>query len=102
MLLRNMRRQVAEAAAAAPLARGPYRQTVARTMIALGLGAEAGAMLNMAATDDPHEAGSPDSMGLTSIAALLAHRPDEANGLVDPRLPAADDMRCGARCGWRN
>ena len=69
-----MRRQVTEAAAAAPLARGPYRQTVARTMIALGLGAEAGAMLNMAATDDPHEAGSPDSMALASIAALLAHR----------------------------
>ena len=87
-----MRRQVTEAAAAAPLARGPYRQTVARTMIALGLGAEAGAMLNMAATDDPHEAGSPDSMALASIAALLAHRPDEANGLVDPRLPATDDI----------
>ena len=92
ILLQNMRRQVTEAAAAAPLARGPYRQTVARTMIALGLGAEAGAMLNMAATDDPHEAGSPDSMALASIAALLAHRPDEANGLVDPRLPATDDI----------
>ena len=92
ILLRNMRRQVTEAAAAAPLARGPYRQTVARTMIALGLGAEAGAMLNMAATDDPHEAGSPDSMALASIAALLAHRPDEANGLIDPRLPATDDI----------
>ena len=73
-LLRNLRRQVAEAAAAAPLARGPYRQTAARTMIALGLGAEAGAMLNMAATDDPHAADSPDNMALASIAALLAHR----------------------------
>ena len=49
-------------------------------------------MLNMAATDDPHAAGSPDNMALTSIAALLAHRPDEANGLIDPRLPAADDI----------
>ncbi len=92
ILLRNLRRQVSEAAASAPLARGPHRETVARTMIALGLGAEAGAMLNMAATDDPHAAGSPDNMALTSIAALLAHRPDEANGLIDPRLPAADDI----------
>ena len=56
-----LQRQVTEAAAAAPLARGPPRQAVARTMIALGLGAEAGAMLNMAATDDPREAGSPDN-----------------------------------------
>ena len=53
MLTERLRRQVTEAAAAAPLARGPRRQAVARTMIALGLGAEAGAMLHMAATDDP-------------------------------------------------
>ena len=34
-LLGNLRRQVAEAATAPQLARGPYRQTAARTMIAL-------------------------------------------------------------------
>ena len=49
-------------------------------------------MLRMAAADDPHEAGAPDNPALASIAALLAHRPDEANGLADPRLPAADDI----------
>jgi hypothetical protein len=61
-------------------------------MIAFGLGAEAGAMLRMAAADDPHEAGAPDNPALASIADLLAHRPDEANGLADPRLAAADDL----------
>ena len=38
------------------------------------------------------QADSPDNAALTSIAALLAHRPDEAQGLADPRLPAADDI----------
>ncbi|HEY2620633.1 MAG TPA: hypothetical protein VGI78_25055 [Acetobacteraceae bacterium] len=88
----RLRRQMADDAAAAPLARGPRRQAAARTMIALGLGAEAGAMLRMASTDDPHEADSPDNAALTAIAALLAHRPDEAQGLADPRLPATDDI----------
>jgi hypothetical protein len=92
VLTERLRRQVAEAAAAAPLARGPRRQAAARTMIALGLGAEAGAMLHMAAADDPHAAGSADTAALAAVAALLAHRPDEAEGLADTRLSAADDV----------
>ena len=92
VLLQRLQRQMVEDASSPPLARGPRRQAVARTMIALGLGIEAGAMLHIAATDDPHEAGSPDNGALTSIAALLAHRPDETDGLLDPRLPLADDI----------
>ncbi len=88
----RMRQQAAEAAAAAPLARGPRRQALARTMIALGLGAEAGGMLYMAAADDPREAGSSDHAALAGIAALLAHRTGEADGLIDPRLPKTDDI----------
>ncbi|HME24962.1 MAG TPA: hypothetical protein VKI44_27145 [Acetobacteraceae bacterium] len=91
-LQQRLQGQVVETAAAPPLARGPRRQAAARTMIALGLGAEAGAMLRMAAADDPHEADSPDNTALAAIAALLAHRPDEADGLADPRLPATDDI----------
>jgi hypothetical protein len=92
VLLQRLRRQMVEDASSPPLARGPRRQAVARTMIALGLGVEAGAMLHIAAIDDPHEADSPDNGALSSIAALLAHRPDETDGLVDPRLPPADDI----------
>ena len=88
----RLRRQVAEAAAAPPLARAPLRQAAARTMIALGLGAEAEALLGLAATDDPHEANSPDNAALTAIAALLAQRPNETEGLDEPRLEATDDI----------
>jgi hypothetical protein len=91
-LQERLRRQVAEDAAAPPLARGPRRQATARTMIALGLGAEAGAMLHMAAADDPHETETTDNAALAAIAALLAHRPDDADGLSDPRLPTTDDI----------
>jgi hypothetical protein len=91
-LLARLQQQIVEEAEAPPLGRGPRREASARTMIALGLGAEAGALLNMAATDDPRLSDSPDTAALASIAALLAHRPDEASGLANPRLPAADDI----------
>jgi hypothetical protein len=92
VLQQRLQDQMVENATTPSLARGPTRQAAARTMIAFGLGAEAGAMLRMAAADDPHEAGAPDNPALASIADLLAHRPDEANGLADPRLAAADDL----------
>ena len=56
------------------------------------MGAEAEALLQMAATDDPAQATSPDNAALTAIAALLAHRVDEAGGLDDRRLPVTDDI----------
>jgi len=85
ILLQRMHREVTEDAMTPPLARGPRRQALARTMMSLGLGAEAGATLRMAAADDPHEAVAADNAALTAIAALLAHRPREAEGLTDPR-----------------
>ena len=91
-LLERLRRQVIEDAAAAPLARGPKRLAVARTMISLGLGVEAQGVLQLAVDDDPHEASSASTAALASIAALLAHRPDEANGLTDPQLSGSDDL----------
>jgi hypothetical protein len=91
-LMQRLRLQVAEDATTPQLARGPRRQAVARTMISLGLGAEAQAVLQVAAADDPREAASLDNAALASIAALLAHRPAEANGLSDSRLSRADDV----------
>ena len=90
--LDRLSRAMADDAMSPPLARGPRRQAVARVLLSLGMGAEAQAILQMAAQDDPAEADLPNNAALTGIAALLAHRPDEAGGLDDPRLPKTDDI----------
>ena len=68
-LMQRLRADIDAAAAAAPLARGPMRRAAARTMIALGLGAEAQAMLRLAVANDAREAENPDTIGLLAIAA---------------------------------
>ena len=90
--MQRLTRQMVEDAVTPPLGRGLRRQAVARTLVSLGMGAEAQAMLQMAAADDPAQAGSPDNAALSGIAALLAHRPDEADGLNDTRLSDTDDI----------
>jgi hypothetical protein len=85
-------RQLAEAAASPPLARGPRHHAAAESLMALGLSAEAESLLHMAAEQDPKEAASPDTGALTAIAALLAGRPDEAVALADPRLDGTDEI----------
>jgi hypothetical protein len=91
-LMQRLRREVTEDATAPPLARGPRRQAMARTMLSLGLGVEAQAVLQLAAADDPNQATSANNAALASIAAVLAHRPDEAAGLSDQRLSGTDDI----------
>ena len=82
-----------DAAAATPAqARGPARLAVARAMIALGMGPEAQAVLQLAVHDDPRLAASPVQRGLAAIAALLARRPAEAAALDDPALAGYDDI----------
>jgi hypothetical protein len=90
--MQRLTRQMVEDAMTPPLGRGLRREAVARTLISLGMGAEAEAMLHMAAAEDPSQAASPDNAALSGIAALLAHRPDEANGLNDTRLQDTDDI----------
>lgn len=91
-LLDRLQGQMLAAADAPALARGPHRELVARTMMALGLGAEAGSVMRVAATDDPHVAAAPQTGALVSIAALLADRPNDTNGLINPALPTTDDI----------
>jgi hypothetical protein len=91
-LMQRLRRQVADDAATPALGRGPGRRAAAQTMISLGLGAEAQAMLQLAVADDPHEAEAADNAALTGMAAVLAHRASEAVGLDDERLSGTDDM----------
>lgn len=92
-LQRLMQEQAVAAATAPPLGRSPKRRELAQTMIALGLGVEAQAVLQVAAADDPREADAPDHVGLAAIAALLAGRVEEAATLEDARLDGSDEMR---------
>jgi hypothetical protein len=91
-LLRHLEEQTFDAAMTPVLARGPKRRAAAETMMSLGMEAEAQGLLQVAADQDPHEAASADTAALTAIAALLAGRPGEAQGLDDPRLAGTDEI----------
>jgi hypothetical protein len=91
-LMRRLRTQLSSSAEAPPLARAPLRRLAAQTLIALGMGAEAQGLLDLAATDDPRAADDPDQVGLAAIAALLAGRPQDSEGLDDPRLSGTDEI----------
>ncbi len=91
-LVQRLRDQVVTSATAAPLARGRLRQAEAETLIALGLGVEAQAILHLAAADDPAVREKADAIGLGAIAALLAGRVADADGIEDPRLTGSDEV----------
>jgi hypothetical protein len=91
-LVRQLSVETAAAAALPILARGPKRREAALTMIGLGMDAEAEALLQLTAADDPRQAASPDVAGLTAVAAMLAGRPAEAVGINDPRLTGTDEI----------
>lgn len=92
VLARHLQAAIDDAAAVPARARATPRRDVATTMIALGLGPEAEAVLRLATLEDPAAANDPDMIGLAAIAALLAARPAEAMGIDDPRLPASDEL----------
>jgi hypothetical protein len=91
-LLRQLSAQIAQAGSEPVLARGPKRRAAAVSMIGLGMGAEAEALLQLTAADDPRQAASADVIGLTAVAAMLAGRPTEADGIDDPRLAGTDEV----------
>ena len=91
-LLQALSHGIVAAAATAPQARGPKRRAIASTMLSLGMGAEAAALLKVTAEQDPKEAASPETIGLTAIAALLAGRPADAGGIDDPLLSGTDEI----------
>ncbi len=92
VLERHLQAAIDDAAAVPVRERAAPRRSVAATMIALGLGSEAEAVLRLAAIEDPVAANDPDTIGLAAIAALVAARPAEAAGIEDPRLPASDEI----------
>lgn len=92
-LAERLRLLRAETAAAPPLARARPRMMLAETMLALGFGPEAHALLVLAAAEDPVAAASPRWAALAGAAALLAGRLDEARApLSDPRLDGTDEI----------
>jgi hypothetical protein len=91
-LMQMASKQMTDEALAPPQAKGPKRRAVAQSMIALGFAAEAQGLLGVAAEQDPKQAASPDVKGLSAIAALLAGRLPDADGIDDPRLTGTDDI----------
>ena len=91
-LLRRLQVQVAAEGDVPAQARLAPRKAAAQTMLALGLAAEAQAMLGLAVVEDPRGASDPDTQGLIAIAALLSGRPDEADGLSGDALTGSDEI----------
>ena len=89
---RRLQAEIDAVAAAPPLSRGRKRREAAQTMLALGLGAEAEALLRLAAIEDAREVDNPDAIGLRAIAAILAGRENNVEGLADPRLTGTDEV----------
>ncbi|GAC1343976.1 MAG: hypothetical protein NVSMB18_20750 [Acetobacteraceae bacterium] len=92
VLVQRLRAQIASAAAQPPRARGPDRLAAARTMLSLGLGLEAHALLTLAIEDDPATAKDPIALGLAGVAGVLAGRFNDAAGLDDPRLNGTEEI----------
>lgn len=92
VLLERLRVALTAVNAAAPLARGPSRRDAAETLLALGMPQEAQAMAALAFQEDPLAREDPRLLLAHGIGALLAGRVQEARGIADPRLPAADEV----------
>ena len=90
-LARRVNAHVLEAASMPPLARGPARKVAAETLVALGMAAEAEALLRVIVEQDPREAGAVDTMVLRGIAALLNGRVQDARVLGEPRAAGTDE-----------
>jgi hypothetical protein len=91
-LVRQMQAAVAEAAATPAQRRTPGRLMAVQAMLSLGMGAEAQALVTLAANEDARLVEDPDAIGLSAIAALLAGRLAEAEGIEDARLTGSDEI----------
>ncbi len=91
-LLRRLQGEVLGAGAVPAGLRTAPRIATAQAMLALGLGAEAQALLSLAGASDPRAADDPDLMGLSAIASLLANRPEDSAALDDSRLTGTDEV----------
>jgi hypothetical protein len=91
-LVQRERNATLAVAGAPPLGRGAPRLRNAEALLALGLGAEAQAVTNLAMREDPRIAEDPFAHALRGAAALLAGRLAEADGLFHRRLSDSDEL----------
>ncbi|HEX4259645.1 MAG TPA: hypothetical protein VHY76_00960, partial [Acetobacteraceae bacterium] len=91
-LLRQLQACTLADAQAPPLARTAPRLDCARALLALGMGAEAEALLHLARAQDAALARDRGVAALQAVAALMAGRPEDAAALDDPRLPMTDEI----------
>jgi hypothetical protein len=101
-LWRRLEVQTADAAARPLGARLPDRRAVAQTLLALGMGAEAQGVLQVAATDDPRALSDPRTQTIAAAAALLAGRLGQTAALAATEHPTDElklwrALRAGAR-----
>ncbi len=91
-LYANINEKVVAAGEAPALTRSKPRIRVAEAFVALGLGVEAQSVLDVVAAADPSFVERPETMGLRAVAALLAHRLDQASAMLDPRLNGTQEI----------
>jgi hypothetical protein len=91
-LQRRLQGEVDSAGGAPAQSRGRPRKAAATTLIALGMGFEAQAMLQLATEEDPRLLTDVDVTGLAAIAAMLGGRGAEADGINDPALHGTDEI----------
>lgn len=80
--------------------RGPARLDAAEALVALGMGAEAQALVATAMADDPRLADDPRAAMLGAAAAVLAGRYADARPLDDP-TPGRDQACADESTLWR-
>lgn len=81
---------VAAAAEASRAGKAEIRFQLARMLLASGLAHEAGSMLAAASADDPVFARRRDTLLLSGIAALRAHRPKQARAFLSDEALVSD------------
>ncbi len=91
-LLRRLDRQTRDVADAPALARSAPRVALAETLLGLGMGVEAQAVMDIAMTEDPKLRDEPRAIGLRAAGAMLAHRDPDGATLTDPRLDGTTEM----------
>ena len=91
-LLRRVDRQTRDAADAPALARSTPRIALAETLVGLGMGVEAQAVLDVAMADDPRLRDESRVIGLHAAGALLARRDPDGAALADPRLDGTTEI----------
>ncbi|MBR0671833.1 hypothetical protein GXW76_11685 [Roseomonas soli] len=92
VLMERLRIQLLAVNEAPPLARGARRRDAAETLLALGMPQEAQAMAGLGLREDPRAREDARLVFAQGVAALLAGRPAEARGILDPMLPRRDEV----------